>query len=332
MTHWVGWKKMCPIRKEGALGFREMKAFNQALLAKQGWRLLKQHDSLLSRTLQAKYFHGSSFLVARVGLRPLLTWRSMIEARELLISGYRWQIGSGVGVRLWRDRWLPRPMNFRITSAPRVLHSEARVAKLIDRNTGCWQTDLVRQVIDVDDANLVLEMPLNRMGRPDVFIWHYTRKGEFSIRSAYQLELQTEQQLRPSSSRERENLDWVHGQWDFIWQSHTPPKVRTSVWCVCHEALPTTTNLAKRNSMVLALANFPTQQLTCLEGSVWDGWRMYIGEWGGRQEIDFLSYVGGCLMYISEWGGRQEIDFLSYVGGCGNTDANWLWRARDSLR
>ncbi|KAL0405235.1 UNVERIFIED_CONTAM: hypothetical protein Slati_3837400 [Sesamum latifolium] len=61
-------------------------------------------------------------------------------------------------------------------------------------------TTFVRQVVD---ANLILEMPLTRAGRSDVLIWHYTRKGEFSVWSAYQLELQREQQVRPSSSRER---------------------------------------------------------------------------------------------------------------------------------
>ncbi|KAL0437840.1 UNVERIFIED_CONTAM: hypothetical protein Sradi_0491900 [Sesamum radiatum] len=103
-------------------------------------------------------------------------------------------------------------MDFRITSVPRVFHSEARLAELIDGNAGCWRMDLVRQVFDVDDENLVLEIPLKRVGMSDVLIWHYTLKGEFSIGSTYQLELQREQQLRPSSSREREELDRVHGQ------------------------------------------------------------------------------------------------------------------------
>ena len=59
---WVSWEKMCEPKAGGGLGFKNLKCFNLALLAKQGWRLQLANDSLAFRVLKAKYFPRCDFV------------------------------------------------------------------------------------------------------------------------------------------------------------------------------------------------------------------------------------------------------------------------------
>lgn len=61
---WVSWKNLCKPKVDRCMGFWDLKAFNLALLAKQGWRILQNPTSLVHRVLKAKYFVKSSFMEA----------------------------------------------------------------------------------------------------------------------------------------------------------------------------------------------------------------------------------------------------------------------------
>ena len=60
----LSWDKMCMPKEEGGLGFHDLKAFNLALLAKQGWRLQNGSNSLVHRVFKAHYFLDGDFLSA----------------------------------------------------------------------------------------------------------------------------------------------------------------------------------------------------------------------------------------------------------------------------
>jgi hypothetical protein len=56
--HWLSWEKLTQPKGEGGLGFRDIHAFNIAVLAKQGRRLLMNPDSLCAQLLRAKNISG----------------------------------------------------------------------------------------------------------------------------------------------------------------------------------------------------------------------------------------------------------------------------------
>ena len=81
--------------KEGGLGFRDLHSFNKAMLAKQGWRLIQNLDSLCARILKANYYPNSDFLNAKCKDGCSYTWRSIMQWLKVLKDGVIWHIGNG---------------------------------------------------------------------------------------------------------------------------------------------------------------------------------------------------------------------------------------------
>ena len=60
--HWKKWDKLSTSKMKGGMGFRDLRDFNLAMLAKQDWRMIQDNDSMLSKCFKARYFPRSSFL------------------------------------------------------------------------------------------------------------------------------------------------------------------------------------------------------------------------------------------------------------------------------
>lgn len=57
--HWAKWERLSQAKSRGGLGFKDFSSFNQALVVKYGWRLLRHPNSLATRVLEAKLFQES---------------------------------------------------------------------------------------------------------------------------------------------------------------------------------------------------------------------------------------------------------------------------------
>ena len=92
---WVSWEKMCQSKENGGMGFKDLKSFNKALLAKQGWRLQTNTQSLFSRVFKETYFPDCKFINATLGKHPSFAWKSIMSAQVVVRKGRRWRVAMG---------------------------------------------------------------------------------------------------------------------------------------------------------------------------------------------------------------------------------------------
>ena len=94
-TLWVAWSKMILPKDQGGLEIKDIECFNDAYLAKIGWRILNNPSSLMSRILLGKYCSGESFLECEATDAISHGWRGILLGRDLLMSNMGWAVGNG---------------------------------------------------------------------------------------------------------------------------------------------------------------------------------------------------------------------------------------------
>jgi hypothetical protein len=99
--HWVAWDIMLKPKIKGGMGFKDMRIFNQALLARQAWRLLQNPESLCAQVLRAKYYPTGNLIDTVFSGNASSTWHAIEYGLELLKKGVIWRIGNGASVRIW---------------------------------------------------------------------------------------------------------------------------------------------------------------------------------------------------------------------------------------
>ena len=106
--HWSKWSTLCLPKDLGCMGFKELQKFNDAMLAKQVWRLLENKKTLFHRFSRKFFFPNGNIFTAKEG-NGSFAWKSILIGREVIKKGVIWRVGNGKNILIYQDRWLPAP-------------------------------------------------------------------------------------------------------------------------------------------------------------------------------------------------------------------------------
>lgn len=79
------------------LGFRDLEAFNNALLGKRVWLLVTNPNLIMSKILKCKYFPNSNIFQVASKPRDSWLWKSWNAAKCLIQEG---SIGNGSSIKV----------------------------------------------------------------------------------------------------------------------------------------------------------------------------------------------------------------------------------------
>lgn len=157
---------MCTRKREGGLGFRNFEIFNQALLAKQLWRIITVRESLCARVLKARYFEEMDIMSAPCPQGCSYTWRSLMHGRELLAHGLIWRVGDGTKINLQHDHWIPRTGSM-VPLGAVFVHGIIKVAHLLNNQGTGWDQTKIQQALTDDDVTDVQQIVVGGPGKED---------------------------------------------------------------------------------------------------------------------------------------------------------------------
>lgn len=235
---WIAWSKLTIPKNAGGLSFREIEAFNDSLLAKIGWRIIRYPTTLLARVLLGKYCHNSSSWSVKVHRTPPMVGGVFSPIVKCWHKGLDGGLVTGKSSSYGLIVALHRPSGnspWSTTCQRRHIEGERvnrYVCKLLEldkntkHNSRPWRKNQT--------------FPLSSSRRPDALIWLPSKKGEYSSKSGYAL------LTLPEAPPCHTNFNWQSN----VWRLKTTPKMKHLVWKAAVGALPVSEQLHRRGIQI----------------------------------------------------------------------------------
>ena len=182
---WKKWADLCKPMGLGGLGFRDLKAMNQSLLAKTAWCIYKQPQSLLSQVLLGKYCPNQDFWRCSASAHSSWGWKGIIWGKQLLKDRVKWKIGDGCQVDMFTEHWIPNYPNPYMAPNSHRVAANLKVCHLFNPITKKWREPLLRSLFPSHIVADIQSIHIPAVAQPDSRIWPFTRSGEYSVKTGY---------------------------------------------------------------------------------------------------------------------------------------------------
>ena len=204
--------------------------FSWVILAKRLWEFHTKADTIWADTFRKKYPSTSN-----VTKRKSLTWNNILKAKSICDESSRWIIRNGETTHFWYDNWIGHgPLRNLIQGPLHILDTTTKVKDCWDAN-GNWNLNALSFALPDQVHDIIGATPRPLLSTlSDLPMWNLSPNGQFNPRIAYLFAA---------------NLPLTHNAaaWNWLWKSHTLPRVKTFLWLACHDRLHTKNQPLKRH-------------------------------------------------------------------------------------
>ncbi len=115
---------------------------NKALISKQYWRICNNPNSLLTKTLKAKYCPHEDIHTYKPKPHSSWIWKTIMGNSSPTLSKGSWRVGRRHNIPLNHPFWYPTKPD-----APQhLLLQTSSIANLIDQSRGIWRVAIIQQL------------------------------------------------------------------------------------------------------------------------------------------------------------------------------------------
>ncbi|XP_058783255.1 uncharacterized protein LOC131657925 [Vicia villosa] len=305
----VKWKTCCTGYKEGGLGLKSIKIFNDATCLTLGWSFLQNQHSWAS-VLAARVRRKNRFI--NYSIKSSI-WSSIKGNLSMITDNCQWLIGDGSNINFWLDNWYGEPL-VDVFKIPSVFHQSLQVKVKDWFTNGSWV--IPGNVLTAFPELINITSKISSTAEKDTLIWRAAEDGMLTVKLAY------DSILKPHHSQK-----WL----SFPWHRDIPPSQSMVVWRLIHKKMPSDDNLKIRG------LSFPSMCSLC-KSSEESAFHIFFDCTYAKKlwkclavKLQFHSFHNfeDCLNWIQRsWSNQAKVVSFAIIINM----IHHIWKARNSAR